>query len=38
MKHEQGLIIDHPLGKETVSSQAKVEIFNSEGAIIYQND
>jgi hypothetical protein len=37
MNHEKAFIVDHPLGKLTNSSKAKVQIFNNKDEVVYQN-
>ncbi|SEB56215.1 hypothetical protein [Paenibacillus sp. GP183] len=37
MNHEKAFIVDHPTGKLTNSSKAKVEVFNNNNEMIYQN-
>lgn len=38
MNHEKAYIVDHPLGKQTNSSKAIVEVFNDVGEMIYSSD
>jgi hypothetical protein len=37
MNHEKAFIVDHAAGKLTNSSKAKVEVFNNNNEMIYQN-